>query len=352
MLKKISLLIFGGAILFLILLLSSKTFRHPMKPEHLKKIDLDRINSSKKVNWKKISFSTRFELKRIFHDKWPQECKTDSKDNLYVFDIGDYEILKFDSTGKFIKKWGRRGHGPGEFNGIVRFMIDQEDQIWITDTGNHRLLKYNQEGVLIDMIKFTSSFSHNTVILSDSTFVVPGLLKSPLMRKYSYNGKKIGSFGSHLTVSHLMNQGRCIVDAKDRIYYSYDFASPILIFSANGELLNKIDGPVKISPPLASFKNINYQLTGYEKFATLYMCIYDHYLFVLFSGISPAHPAVESRLIEPVESDIIHVYDIELAKYLYTFKIPVLAKYIHVNGPYLYCVSENPDVMVIKYKML
>ena len=54
---------------------------------------------------------------------------TDSSGNVYVVDTGNGRILKFNSTGSFITKWGTFGFGDGLFNGPVRVAGSIQDLI-------------------------------------------------------------------------------------------------------------------------------------------------------------------------------------------------------------------------------
>jgi len=45
----------------------------------------------------------------------PVRIAIDSQDHVYVADIGNHRIQKFIKEGKFLNKWGRPGHGNGEF---------------------------------------------------------------------------------------------------------------------------------------------------------------------------------------------------------------------------------------------
>ena len=47
----------------------------------------------------------------------PTDIAFDSKGNIYVSDgYGNNRIMKFSADGKFLKKWGSAGKGPGQFN--------------------------------------------------------------------------------------------------------------------------------------------------------------------------------------------------------------------------------------------
>ena len=49
----------------------------------------------------------------VFYDKL--DVTADSEGNIYILDIGNHRILKFNEKGEFIWKAGRKGQGPGEF---------------------------------------------------------------------------------------------------------------------------------------------------------------------------------------------------------------------------------------------
>ena len=62
---------------------------------------------------------------------------------LYVADRGDLSIKKFDSNGKFLKRYGgARGQGPGELQSIVDFSI-HENNLWIADVRQRRILHFD-----------------------------------------------------------------------------------------------------------------------------------------------------------------------------------------------------------------
>ncbi len=315
-------------------------------------IQIDRTNGSKKIKWAAVKLIKIFEIDSLLYVRWPQSCKVDQQGNVYVVDVGSYSVLKFDASGAFLTKWGRRGSGPGEFRGIVRGWLDVYGDYWISDAGNSRLVKFDPEGNYLKSIKLTT-LSLNAVVLSDSTIVTTSLTQTPLARKFDAHGQKLFEFGENLTASHLINQGRLIADRNDRLFFSYDFASPILCYDKNGKLLYRIDGPVVIRPPREAFDDANYQLTGDEKFATLDMAVYGNRLYVLFSGVEPNNPQIAPfiPMIEPTESDLIHVYDIRDGKYLYSFKLPVLAKYIAVFRNRIYCVSYEDEVKIVAFRI-
>jgi len=46
---------------------------------------------------------------------------------------GDPRVFKFDKNGKFIKTWGGKGTGPGQFDVAHGMAIDAKGLLWVTD---------------------------------------------------------------------------------------------------------------------------------------------------------------------------------------------------------------------------
>jgi 6-bladed beta-propeller len=55
-------------------------------------------------------------------------------------------IVKFSKDGKFIKTWGRKGSGPGEFDTPHAITIDSQGRIFVGDRGNNRVQIFDQDG--------------------------------------------------------------------------------------------------------------------------------------------------------------------------------------------------------------
>jgi sugar lactone lactonase YvrE len=60
-------------------------------------------------------------------------------------------IIKLDKNGKFIKEWGKRGTGQGEFDQPHSFAFDSKGRLFIADRGNNRIQIYDQDGNFLEM---------------------------------------------------------------------------------------------------------------------------------------------------------------------------------------------------------
>jgi DNA-binding beta-propeller fold protein YncE len=62
---------------------------------------------------------------------------------------GNARIMKFDKNGKFIKTWGRKGMGPGEFDLVHTLAFDSRGRLFVGDRQNNRIQIFDQGGKFI-----------------------------------------------------------------------------------------------------------------------------------------------------------------------------------------------------------
>jgi len=58
-------------------------------------------------------------------------------------------IVKFSKDGKFLKAWGRKGSGPGEFDTPHSLAMDSRGRLFVADRGNSRIQIFDQEGTFL-----------------------------------------------------------------------------------------------------------------------------------------------------------------------------------------------------------
>jgi DNA-binding beta-propeller fold protein YncE len=59
-------------------------------------------------------------------------------------------IMKFTHDGKFIKTWGHKGTGPGEFDIPHALAMDSRGRLFVADRNNNRIQIFDQDGVFLD----------------------------------------------------------------------------------------------------------------------------------------------------------------------------------------------------------
>jgi hypothetical protein len=77
----------------------------------------------------------------------------DDDENIITMDNEEGCIQIFDKTGKLLKRFGRKGQGPGEFQYVTFMSVIERDKIGIVDRANHRYSHYSQDGKCLKEVK-------------------------------------------------------------------------------------------------------------------------------------------------------------------------------------------------------
>src|SRR5712672_2718868 len=80
-------------------------------------------------------------------------------------------IVKFTKDGKFIKAWGKKGTGPGEFDLPHCLAFDSKGRLLVGDRNNNRIQVFDQEGNFIEQFTQFSRPSGIAVGKNDMIYV-------------------------------------------------------------------------------------------------------------------------------------------------------------------------------------
>jgi hypothetical protein len=86
------------------------------------------------------------------------------------------ELRVFDAAGKFVRRFGRAGQGPGEYTAISRFVLLPRDSVLIVDTQGRRITLVDAAGA----VAATSSFPANAT--ATCCFADGRYLTAPMVR--------------------------------------------------------------------------------------------------------------------------------------------------------------------------
>ncbi|MGB7042057.1 MAG: peptidyl-alpha-hydroxyglycine alpha-amidating lyase family protein [Xanthobacteraceae bacterium] len=71
----------------------------------------------------------------------------DSADDTFISDgYINSRVAKVDKDGNWIKSWGDRGDGPGQFNTPHSIATDNNGNVYVADRGNHRIQVFDSDG--------------------------------------------------------------------------------------------------------------------------------------------------------------------------------------------------------------
>jgi DNA-binding beta-propeller fold protein YncE len=69
-----------------------------------------------------------------------------SNESIYVADLENNRIQKFDTDGNFLMKWGLSGTNNGEFYHPGDIESDSSGNLYVADIDNARIQKFDSEG--------------------------------------------------------------------------------------------------------------------------------------------------------------------------------------------------------------
>src|SRR6266404_843447 len=79
----------------------------------------------------------------------PGGVAVDTSGNVYVADLFNTRIQKFDSNGSFLAKWGSQGVADGQFNQALGVAADASGNVYVADAVNQNVQKFDSDGNFI-----------------------------------------------------------------------------------------------------------------------------------------------------------------------------------------------------------
>ena len=156
-----------------------------------------------------------------------RDVAVDKSGNVYVADRRNYRVQKFDSKGKFIRKWGSRISSysgvcssaiAGKFLHPHGIAVDSENNVWVSDNRIHRVQKFDNDG------NFLLCFGGK--IDPTPTSSVPCRWPTRASCTAAYDGK-------------FRKPGQIAVDSSDNVYVVDGGNARIQKFDKNGNFLLK-----------------------------------------------------------------------------------------------------------------
>lgn len=71
----------------------------------------------------------------------------------FTCDINDMQIRRYDGTGKYVGNVGRRGAGPGEYQGCTDLALTNDGSLVVNDQSNARFVIYDVEGTYVRQVR-------------------------------------------------------------------------------------------------------------------------------------------------------------------------------------------------------
>src|ERR1017187_2776974 len=133
----------------------------------------------------------------------PTDIAWDAQGNMFVSDAyTNARIVKLDKTGRFIKTWGSKGSGPGQFDMPNSVAVDSRGNVYVADLGNRRIQVFDNDGNFKSETAGTgapwalciSPGAHQYLYSSNSN--PPDSMANGEVYKMELDGKVLGKFGA------------------------------------------------------------------------------------------------------------------------------------------------------------
>jgi DNA-binding beta-propeller fold protein YncE len=81
----------------------------------------------------------------------PADVAVSAAGDIYVADgYGNSRVVKFSKDGKYLKEWGKKGKGVGEFDLVHAIFLDGKGRVYVGDRENDRVQVFDTEGKFLE----------------------------------------------------------------------------------------------------------------------------------------------------------------------------------------------------------
>lgn len=179
----------------------------------------------------------------------PRSTAVDDEGNIYVLDLKESHIKVFDNEGIYRLTIGRRGQGPGEFQGPLGIQITAKNEILVNNLTSSRLIYYSLKGEFLREDQMTGI--PRSLLKMDSNFDYicaypkPEHIFKVALEKYDSSQKKLFSI-TEVELNNTENYyalAKSIifnVTNKNEIIWAITDKYEIMITDAVGNLTRKI----------------------------------------------------------------------------------------------------------------
>ena len=117
----------------------------------------------------------------------------DSRGDVYVIDVSNFRIQKFDSQGSYLTQWGSRGDGDSQFIEPADIAIDQLDNIYVVDYQSYHVQKFDPNGKLLLRWGSAAQFTNTGSVAIDPQGNILVCDQSGRIRKFDSDGKLLST---------------------------------------------------------------------------------------------------------------------------------------------------------------
>jgi hypothetical protein len=134
----------------------------------------------------------------------PTDVAFDAQGNIFVADgQGNARVAKFDKDGVFVKSWGSKGNGDGQFDVVRSIAVTADGDVYVADGGNnHRIQVFDNNGTYKRQFPAVGNpqaicltTGANPILYVSNTNPPNNIDTAGEIYKMDLNGKLLGKFG-------------------------------------------------------------------------------------------------------------------------------------------------------------
>lgn len=332
-----------------------------------KEVDLhfnfNKINRENTVRkWKKLDIISNYFIGDLQNDVllYPSQVKTDLEENIYVLDSGDNSVKKFTSDGKYLKKFGKKGRGPGEFTSVFGFDIAEDGRISLLSPNDNKFVVFTEK----DFIEFKCKFmplkhcfvNPNEIV----TFQIMDPISASTFQRINYEIGSINEYENLIEGVNTKDNALGMLPFLIGDVHKYKLNELIYISAIMGYVvlydeLGKIKNAFKLLdvPELLNSDDNRKRILGSDsplirfprkdEYLFISSNIYKDYLFILCNNSS-----------ELTEQYVIDVYSLKNNRYQYSMKLQNSEEilWMHITNSRIFLVQNNAQIKIIDYKII
>jgi tripartite motif-containing protein 71 len=183
----------------------------------------------------------------------------DSLGNVFVVDTNNNRIQKFDSVGKFLTKWGTKGDGEGQFQEASDIAIDRQDNIYVGDYQSSNVQKFDTNGNFLLRWKSPGNI-YSVAIDPDGNILVAD--EAGRLRKFDGSGILVSEIKPKPVDNIPVELWNIAIDHQGNIYIADYSGFRIVKLDSRGEFLTTWRGSNTGAVPFESLEDIAVEEQG------------------------------------------------------------------------------------------
>ncbi|KPK96248.1 hypothetical protein AMJ80_01115 [bacterium SM23_31] len=163
-----------------------------------------------------------------------------------ILDGGNICLYFFSKDGKFLRKVGNVGQGPGDFLKPKFFEIDKDGDIYVYDEKNRNISIFTFKGKFINSFRLNNYLEYKFFVTEDKNIVVNIPERGYYFTVLSRDGSVLKEIGiiKNLSKYNYINfdlaKGIPILDEYGNFYIFLNTTLSVIIYNKNGDFINEI----------------------------------------------------------------------------------------------------------------